>query len=66
MGGTRLESDGTVDAKIIRDAVRELKESNIKLQEDNKKATEKYIVITVIATFTSTISGILIGKYILI
>lgn len=37
---TRLESDGTADAKIISDAVRELQESNKQLQKDNAKAKE--------------------------
>lgn len=66
MGETRLESDGSADSKIISDVIKELKESNEQLQKDNANATKKYLIITVIATFTSTILGILIGKFVLI
>lgn len=66
MGRTRLESDGSADSKIISDTIKELKESNEQLQKDNTNATKKYLIITVIATFTSTILGIVIGKFVLI
>ncbi len=66
MGRTRLESDGSTDSKIISDVIKELKESNEQLQKDNANATKKYLIITVIATFTSTILGIVIGKFVLI
>lgn len=66
MGRTRLESDGSTDSKIISDTIKELKESNEQLQKDNANATKKYLIITVIATFTSTILGIVIGKFVLI
>ncbi|PBO84695.1 MAG: hypothetical protein COA77_08070 [Thaumarchaeota archaeon] len=65
MGGTRLESDGTADAKIISEAIKDLQESNTQLQEDNAKATSKYLKITIIATFTSTTLGVIIGKFVL-
>jgi len=63
MGGTRLESDGTADAKIISDAVRELKESNTKLQEDNAKATRNYLKITVVTAIGCTVLGVVLGTY---
>lgn len=66
MGGTRLASDGTPDAKIIANAIRDLIATNEKLQKSNAKATKKYLIITVIATFVSAISGILIGKLVLV
>jgi len=66
VGRTRLESDGSTDSKIISDVIKELKESNEQLQKDNANATKKYLIITVIATFTSTILGIVIGKFVLI
>jgi len=47
MGGTRLASDGTPDAKIISDVVRELQESIKKLEKENAKATKFYLKITV-------------------
>ncbi|MCH8833313.1 MAG: hypothetical protein IIA81_03370 [Thaumarchaeota archaeon] len=66
MGETRLATDGTADSKIISNVIRELRESNEQLQKDNAKTTKSYLKITVIATFTSTILGIVIGKFILI
>jgi len=40
-------------------------ETLIKIQKSNEKATKQYLIITIAATFASTISGILIGKYLL-
>lgn len=37
----------------------------IKIQKSNEKATKRYLIITIAATFASTISGILIGKFLL-
>lgn len=63
MGGTRLASDGTPDAKIISDAVRELQESIEKLEKDNAKATKFYLKITVITAIGCTILGVVLGTY---
>ena len=65
MGSGSLDAPSS-GSRVIADAVRELRESNEQLQKDNVKTTKSYLKITVIATFASTILGIVIGKYLLI
>lgn len=61
MGGGSLDRPSGGESAIA-EAIKELTKSNEKLQKDNVKATRTYLVISICATITASIIGVIVGR----